>query len=202
MLSQINATLFTAERSRKLAGDNVPGNRRKSHRRGATAETEIHLKPIIDHANCRTTWQQGILAFVAQDSIAIKVICISIVSHPDLRQICLNGETAGIFNHGHQGFLATAAFYEPGLSNHPINAIIARRNFSERRVWSRTTEEDDCGAKYDQTGGFHQLFDAEKRYLSNRELSLLSRSKKCPVINAKEVAVENRAEETYYHRTI
>jgi len=42
----------------------------------------------------------------------------------------------------------------------------------------------------------------KKRYLFNRELSLLSRSKKCPVINAKEVAVENRAEETYYHRTI
>jgi hypothetical protein len=27
-------------------------------------------------------------------------------------------------------------------------------------------------------------------------------SKKRPVVNAKEVAVENRAEETYYHRTL
>jgi hypothetical protein len=41
----------------------------------------------------------------------------------------------------------------------------------------------------------------EKSFQFKREDSSLVRSKKCPVINAKEVAVENRAEETYYHRT-
>jgi len=45
-------------------------------------------------------------------------------------------------------------------------------------------------------------FERKKQFLFNREVYLLTWSKKCPVINAKEVAVENRAEETYYHRTL
>jgi hypothetical protein len=42
----------------------------------------------------------------------------------------------------------------------------------------------------------------ESDFCSTVSFFLCVGQKKCPVINAKEVAVENRAEETYYHRTI